>query len=269
MNALIDFENEYLKSVLPILLYDHTTGKNIIWGTDGEGHKASDEITIDDVKNICPRVLKRLGEQKKRTRNKAEVFTPTHICKKMNDLLDEDRKDVEWFVYIRQTVLEITCGEAPFIASRYDTTTGEMIPVPERIGILERKLRRIPEGLGCYDDQMLFCCICEALLYTYGYEYQGDNLLLARCNVFLTVLEHVSWRNRGVKDNFSTDSMNEFANIISWNFWQMDGLTGCVPGTNIPCVITVWDNGWKQVLFNDLKKESESSNETSSNRNHL
>lgn len=254
MSTLVDFDNEYLKSVLPILLRDHTTGKNIIWGTDGEGHKASDEITIDDVKNICPRVLKRLEEQKKRTRNKAEVFTPTHICKQMNDLLDEDRKDVAWYVYVRQTVLEITCGEAPFIASRYDTTTGEMIPVPERIGILDRKLHRIPECPGDVDDPMLVGYIYEALLYTYGYEYQGDNLLLARCNVFLTVLEHVSWRNRGAKYNFSTNSANEFAKIIAWNFWQMDGLTGCVPGTNIPCVITVWDNEWKQVLFNDLKE---------------
>lgn len=43
-------------------------------------------------------------------------------------------------------------------------------------------------------------------------------------------------------------------NIISRNLWQMDGLTGCVPGTNTPCVITVWDNRWKQVLFNDLKE---------------
>lgn len=269
MNTLVDFENEYLKSVLPILLHDHTTGKNIIWGTDGEGHKASDEITLNDVKNICPRVLKRLDEQKKRTRNKAEVFTPTHICKKMNDLLDEDRKDVKWFVYIRQTVLEITCGEAPFIASRYDTTTGEMIPVSKRIGILDRKLSRIPECPACYNDPMLFGYICEALLSTYGYEYQGDNLLLARCNVFLTVLEHVSWRNGGVQDNFSTDSMNKFANIISRNFWQMDGLTGCVPGTNIPCVIIDWENDDKQVLFNDLKKESEPNNEAAGNGNRL
>ena len=29
--------------------------------------------------------------------------------------------------------LEVTCGEAPFLASRYDAATGEMIPVARRM----------------------------------------------------------------------------------------------------------------------------------------
>ena len=37
--------------------------------------------------------------------------------------------------------IEITCGEAPYIASRYDTTTGEQIPIMKRTGLLNRKLR--------------------------------------------------------------------------------------------------------------------------------
>lgn len=251
MNALVDFENEYLKIVLPILLRDHTTGKNIIWGIDGEGHKASDEITVDDVKNICPRVLKRLDEQKKRTRNKAEVFTPTHICKKMNDLLEDDRRKGSWEDYITQTVLEITCGEAPFIASRYDTTTGEIIPISDRIGLLDRKLHEVSKHTSNVTEwyEKAFDALCT----TYGYEYQGDNLSLARCNVFLDCVEH--FYNRFNDRTISIGLIMTCATVITWNFWQMDGLTGCVPGTNIPCVITDWKNDGKQVLFNDLKKE--------------
>ena len=56
--------------------------------------------------------------------------------------------------------LEITCGEAPFLASRYDTTTGEVIPIPERIGILDRKLRIVTENAGTQPDEWLkYACI--------------------------------------------------------------------------------------------------------------
>lgn len=46
-----------------------------------------------------------------------------------------------WVQYVQSRRLEVTCGEAPFLASRYDAATGEMIPVARRIGILDRKLR--------------------------------------------------------------------------------------------------------------------------------
>ena len=44
-----------------------------------------------------------------------------------------------WMDYIDSRRLEITCGEAPYLVSRYDTTTGEEIPIENRIGILDRK----------------------------------------------------------------------------------------------------------------------------------
>ena len=37
--------------------------------------------------------------------------------------------------------LEMTCGEAPYLVSLYDTTSGERIPTRQRIGLLDRKLR--------------------------------------------------------------------------------------------------------------------------------
>ena len=48
--------------------------------------------------------------------------------------------------YVDSKRLEITCGEAPFLTSRYDTTTGEVLVVNQRIGIIDRKLRVICEN---------------------------------------------------------------------------------------------------------------------------
>ena len=111
-----------------------------------------------------------MEQQQARTKVHAEVFTPAWICNKMNNYCDEEwfyRKNVfnilqdkqwditqekilfppnkTWRQYIDSRRLEITCGEAPYIASRYDTSTGEAIPIRDRIGILDRKLRIINE----------------------------------------------------------------------------------------------------------------------------
>ena len=67
-----------------------------------------------------------------------------------------------------------------------------------------------------------------ALKSTYGYEYQGDNLLIARINVLETITEHLSDR---WGEGLSQEEMDEIAWVVSWNFWQMDGLT-CSPPTN-------------------------------------
>jgi type II restriction enzyme len=55
------------------------------------------------------------------------------------------RKGRGWHAYVESPRLEITCGEAPFVCSRYDTVTGEALPVGERIGFLDRKLRVVSE----------------------------------------------------------------------------------------------------------------------------
>ena len=96
---LVDFGNPLVKLFLPILLQDHTTGKNIIWATEPPEnltgmYSADDEITIEKIfeVDIKPRCLKRITDQKKRTHNKAEVFTPTWLCNKMNNNIDN-----EWF----------------------------------------------------------------------------------------------------------------------------------------------------------------------------
>ena len=84
--------------ILSILLRDKTTRKNIIWATEdynsyGEGYGFSDEITSELITGergniIKPRVEKTKEEQSSRSKEKAEVFTPSWICNKQNNLID-------------------------------------------------------------------------------------------------------------------------------------------------------------------------------------
>lgn len=261
---LESFVQRYPLRILETLLCDRTTGKNIIWadgeyGELGEGYGGDDEITIERITGvrsgvIKPRVAKELERQSLRTKSRAEVFTPSWLVNQMNNYLDEDwfgrtgvfNVEVEdswettpegiefpkargrgWHAYVESTRLEITCGEAPFICSRYDAATGSEIPVRDRVGILDRKLRVVSEN--CRTRKTWYKWALAALKATYGYEYQGDNLLIARINVFETIGEYLvnCWG-----DGLSLEEMDEVAWIVSWNFWQMDGLK-CTPPTNV------------------------------------
>lgn len=100
-----------------------------------------------------------------------------------------------------------------------------MIPVARRIGILDRKLRVVSENAATEDEWRKYAT--HAVQSTYGYEYQGDNLLLARVNLLLTYAEHLQarWQRKPTKEE-----LQPIATIISWNLWQMDGLRLSVPG---------------------------------------
>ena len=209
---------------------------------------------------VLPRMMKQTDTQQQRTRKKGEVFSPAWVCNKMNNALDADwfrglgaeesagqftvelpqgwqtvetpvqfpvckGKTPAWVQYVQSRRLEVTCGEAPFLASRYDAATGEMIPVARRIGILDRKLRVVSENAATEDEWRKYAT--HAVQSTYGYEYQGDNLLLARVNLLLTYAEHLQarWQRKPTKEE-----LQPIANIIAWNVWQMDGLHLSVPG---------------------------------------
>lgn len=252
-NTLIDFSDPYLQKILPVLLQDHTTGKTIIWATEPPpelGVGFADEITLEQLGRIqlVPRVQKRLAEQKKRTHNKAEVFTPTWVCKKMTDVAEKDLQSEGWKEYIDKTCLEVTCGEAPFLVSRYDTVTGKMIDVSDRIGLLDRKLKVVTKH--CSEYSLWLNYAMNAYMSTYGYEWQGDNLLLARCNLFLTLMENfrLLFGNEIENHRMSQVLIDAIAEVISWNIWQMDGLKKTVPRTDIHCKIKDWKTG-KEILF--------------------
>ena len=218
------------------------------------------QLGLTHYEAVLPRMMKQTDTQQQRTRKKGEVFSPAWVCNKMNNALDADwfrglgaeesagQFTVElpqgwntvetpvqfpvckgripaWVQYVQSRRLEVTCGEAPFLASRYDAATGEMIPVARRIGILDRKLRVVSENAATEDEWLKFTT--HAVQSTYGYEYQGDNLLLARVNLLLTYAEHLQacWQRKPTKEK-----LQPIATIISWNLWQMDGLHLSVPG---------------------------------------
>lgn len=257
--------------------------KNIFWATDsyehmGEGYQFGDEITISRITGengniIRPRSEKTKEEQVQRSKDHAEVFTPSWICNKQNNLVDNawfGRENVfntevdegnthswiptegkisfpvekthlsdtdiphtgglggslTWENYIDDNRLEVSCGEAPYLASRYDTITGEAIPLNMRIGLLDRKFRILNENV---DDKDEWRFNAEKIFKSiYGYDWQGDNVLLARESLLISYIEyyHDRWNTMPAKTDVKC-----IAEIISWNIWQMDGLKMVIPNT--------------------------------------
>lgn len=247
-------------SLLDILLQDKSTKGNIIWATDtyselGEGFGDEAPITrtllLLNADAVQPRIRKSQEDQQARTRKKAEVFTSSRLCNRMNNHCDETwfgRKNVfnteqedgtwtateapiafpegkTWKQYVDSRRLEISCGEAPFLVSRYDASTGEVIPhTPCRIGVLDRKLRVVNEHAKDADEWLRWAF--RAYDATYGYEYQGDSLLIARLNLLMTFVDY--YRERWGKEP-EKGVLRRLAHRIAWNIWQMDGLKDCVP----------------------------------------
>lgn len=166
----IDIMEQRIKDLSPallkILLSDKTTKKFIRWGTDNYKEYGPEYYTDQEIKpdlitgnmtvTLQPRVAKSEAEQSRRTRDKAEVFTPSWVCNEQNNLVDEawfGRKDVfnfaqdkswktiadpiqfpqkkTWKKYVDARRLEVCCGEAPYLVSRYDTVTGQIIPIKD------------------------------------------------------------------------------------------------------------------------------------------
>lgn len=236
----IDIREDYLSKkddLLEILLQDKTTSKNILWATDsyqskGEMFAPLEPITTDLVTGINgsliqPRAIKSKEEQITRTRDKAEVFTPLSIVKQMNKACDTKRvTKYNWQEYVALLKLEITCGEAPYIVSRYDPVSNKqkLLPLSQRVGFLDRKIKVISKYCDTHKEWISWTKI--AFQSSYGYEWQGDSLLIARENLLYTFIDYY-------KDKFkktpSIKLQKEIAEIIIWNIFQMDGLKYVIP----------------------------------------
>ena len=260
VEKLIDISSYPVVNVLGLLLQDKSTKRNIIWATDtyeefGEGFTDKVQMSANSLLQhpnlIRPRIQKSQEAQAQRTRKKAEVFTPAWLCNRMNNHCDNDwfgrdsvfnteyadktwtvsegkiefPKQKNWQHYVDSRRLEITCGEAPYLVSRYDVSTGELIVPPiRRIGILDRKLRIVNENTDTYEEWLKWTT--RAFEASYGYEYQGDNVLIARVNLLLTFTDYYEERWGQQPDGKLLD---QIANKIAWNIWQMDGLKDTVP----------------------------------------
>lgn len=299
-------ENQWDQEILKTLLIDRTTNRNIIWGTEdyedlGSEYNSHFPISIELITGtksgiIKPRILKTKENQGNRTKEKAEVFTPSWVCNAQNNLVDSawfdrenvfnkennktwkaveekiqfpDKKDKTWKDYIDDRRLEITCGEAPYLVSRYDAATGESIDIFERIGLLDRKLRVVNENTDTEEEWLKWSE--RAFQSIYGFEFQGDSLLIARENLLATYCDYMKEK----LDRYPTEKeLLKIATIISWNLWQMDGLTYTIPfqkaqevdiqismfnpeekGESL-CIIKDW-RAKKTVVFQDLINEGE------------
>jgi len=261
----IDIKENYIyhldNELLTILLKDRSSGKNIIWATDnyssrGTGYQGYEQITIKAITGyhgnvIKPRSEKSKKEQTDRIRDKAEVFTPSWICNKQNNLVDNawfgtdfvfnEETEKTWIAttepiafptvtgktwqdYINDVRLEITCGEAPYLVSRYDTVSGYMIELSQRIGLLDRKLRVVSENTQTEKEWLKWAI--KSFQNTYGYDWQGDNVLLARENLLFTFIDY--YKVKFDKEP-TIEILKKIAEILSWNIWQMDGLKFVIP----------------------------------------
>lgn len=257
-NQLLKINNE----LLSILLKDKTSNKNIIWATENyenfnPRYSYGEAISIESITGhngniIKPRIQKSKQEQQNRIRLKAEVFTPSWICNIQNNLVDNawfsgkqlfnieidggwetlsnkinfSSFNKQWQEYVSTKRIEMACGEAPYITSRYDTVTGVFIPVDNRIGFLDRKLRVINENTECIEDWLKWAYI--ALTSVYGFEWQGDNILIARENTLFTIAEHFLHK---FETKLEVQDLVGFAKVIAWNIWQMDGIKYVIPNS--------------------------------------
>lgn len=261
--------------LLKILLKDKTTGKYIKWATDNylsisSSYRPENEMEpaqiIGNFTNIIqPRVSKSAQEQLKRTRDKAEVFTPMWVVNKQNNLVDNAwfERDIvfnkengnswdtitskiefppnkTWQQYVDLKRLEISCGEAPYLVNRYDAVSGEPKPILERVGLLDRKLRIINENIDNETEWQIW--VTRAFQSIYGYEYQGDSLLIARENLLYTYSDNLYYKFGRYP---TLIEQKKIANIIAWNIWQMDGITMTVPYSQ-------QKNEYKQLSLFDL-----------------
>lgn len=254
-------EGRWSKDVLRILLIDRTTNRNIIWGTDnyeslGKAYNSHYPILFDLIigKNsdvIQPRILKTKERQGSRTKEKAEVFTPSWVCNVQNNLVDNawfedknifnreiekgwktnikkirfpDKKSKTWQKYVDEKRLEITCGEAPYLVSRYDTVSGEPLALKDRIGMLDRKMRVVGENTNSDTEWLKWSE--RAFQSVYGFEFQGDSLLIARENLLASYCDYMEEK---LNRHPTSKELVNIAKIISWNLWQMDGLTYTIP----------------------------------------
>lgn len=281
------------QKILATLLVDKTTTDNILWATNdyaflGNAYSEKKPITIESITGsnsniIQPRVIKSSDTQWIRQKRKAEVFTPAWVCNQQNNLIDDEwfqkkhifnspetfswktikrkipfgeKKGSRWQDYVDAKRIEITCGEAPYLASRYDMITGEFIQIPNRIGLLDRKLRVVYENTTALEEWIIWAT--RAIQSTYGFEYQGDNLIIARENILLTFIENMQYY---YQQKPNTKLLLKIANIIAWNIWQMDGTTYKIPfaesdNETLYCKIHDWRSNKTSLFLKSARKDT-------------
>lgn len=246
---------------LKTLLLERTLGGNLRWASDeyeglGDGYGFFDEVRAESAPAIVPRHKKSLATRALRGKSKSEFFTPGSLTKLQTDLVEEElvAQNLSPKAYIDKTVLEVACGQAPYIVARTDAVTGAAVALGERWGALDRKLRVASFNSA---NQKEFLALSErAFKAVYAFEWSADSLFLARCNMLLTFIDFY-------KDKFGCepdfDEREKIATIISWNIFQMDGTTFKTPTSDEYALTMDWEEGepikLRDIFFSKQKSE--------------
>ena len=224
-------------SILNILLKDKTTNKNIL-NTNNNSF-----IPYSSIPELVPRSLRDKKVNKDRSKSKEEIFTPIKIMSQMNTMVlkdwfestskNKDNNSTNIFEeYIDSTQMEITCGEGVFLCTRYNSETGEIIKLKNRVGLLDHKLHKLVDSFfnrntdKIKSKDLFYSYLIRIAKSMYGYEYQGDSLMMARINNLMSYIEHYYCV---FEEEMDGGIVEELTDIISWNIFQMDGLTQCIP----------------------------------------
>lgn len=236
MTEKISYEIGHSIEILNLLLIDRTTNSNIIWANDNysifdaKEFNSKSKINVKHIVNnfgslVIPRAFKTDILKHGRKKENAEVFTPQMIVKKQNDMIESQFsiEDFETTNYINKIWLEITCGEGPYITTRYNMENGKFIPLEFREGFLDRKFKKIKY---VKDKDKWFELVIKSYKATYGFEWNGDSLFIARLNLLNTFRENYieKWELLPTDTEIIT-----IANIISYNIFQMDGIKCIIP----------------------------------------
>lgn len=137
---------------------------------------------------------------------------------------------------MKRTWLEITAGEAPHMATRYDVETGEIVPLTKRVGFVDRKLKRINAEVDDKAEwQRLVLKRINQVMVLSG--VVTHFYLLGK--IFFTHTEIIIFKN-GSKNQLMACLVN-IAKIISYNLFQMDGLKYIIPLTEKRVKIMNWE----------------------------
>lgn len=165
---------------------------------------------------------------KYRTDERADVATPLWVLKAQNVLVDvawfEDgsnlqfRAGCKWQNYVRARRLELACGDAPYLTSRYDALSKEEVRLDERVGLLDRKLQVV----DVYADDLTWKkWALVALKATFGVEIKVDKVARARENLVKTLVEHYERRFGTELDD---ETIEQAQKISEENIMVLDAL---------------------------------------------
>lgn len=255
-------------ALLETLLIDHNfpdDGHHIIWGVanpraeythaqanhqvNPSAHHLSDQpLQLADLPQI------QLDNSFEASAHTA-IRTPLLLIATMNRRVDYQAghwpaTSRNWPAYVAEPRLEICCGSTPFAVSRYRASTHAVILPLARVGFLDRKLQTISRF--CEQPDQWLEWARRAYQASYGYEIRGDQLFLARETLLYTLVDF--WNQKfpdhsiDLRRQLSTDQrdlLQDFAQLIAWNFFQMDGLTAHTPHSSspVPARIADWQTG--------------------------